>query len=111
MNLADRKRRVPPVVAPSAGEDAPPPTSAAEAPAPAAPVVPPADVPPRRQGMTEDRARRLARERNAERKPGEPIWTPWRLQQPDGRLWDVGTVPPYEPRPVGIVRDWDELLG
>lgn len=62
-----------------------------------------------RRGVPEGRARRLAHDRNALRKPGDPIWTAYRLDPPDGKLFDVGTVtinlPPKDLMPV---RDFDE---
>jgi hypothetical protein len=59
--------------------------------------------------MTEERARRLARDRNAVRQPGEPIWTAYRIDPPDGRAWDVGTVRVLPSQPVMPVRNFEEI--
>jgi hypothetical protein len=59
--------------------------------------------------MVEERARRIARERNAVRLPGQPIWTAYRLDPPDGRDWDVGTVVVRDLTPVLPARDFKEL--
>jgi hypothetical protein len=114
VKLSERKRRAvdgqPVVVAQPAGQaPVPPPVSVPEAPAPVEPVAASADAPLKRRGMTEDRARRLARDRNAERQPGEPIWTAYRLDPPDGRTWDVGTVPMVDLGSVMPVRDFEEI--
>lgn len=42
--------------------------------------------------MTEAAARREARALNEIREPGDPIYVPYRLEQPDGKVWDVGPV-------------------
>lgn len=59
--------------------------------------------------MTEERARRLARDKNAVRKPGEPVWTAYRTDPPDGRDWDFGPVEVRDVAPVLPVRDFEEL--
>ena len=59
--------------------------------------------------MTEERARRLAREKNAARLPGQPVWTAYRTDPPDGRDWDVGTVEVRDVAPALPVRDFGEI--
>lgn len=89
---------------------------AAPEPASALPSAPTADAPapsdvadrPRRR-MREDDARALARTRNAARQPGEPVWTAYRVDPPDGKEWDVGTVAVRDLVPPVPFRDFEDL--